>query len=52
MSLSRSAAGGFGGTVIQIVVHLAGGKTDLICFGSTVNQAVVHPVREAERALP
>ena len=36
---------GFGGTVIQVVVHLiATGSEMLSRFGGTVIQAVVHPV--------
>lgn len=36
---------GFGGTVIQVVVHhMATAKVKVPSFGGTVNQAVVHPV--------
>ena len=39
----RTSSIGFGGTVIQVVVHLiATGSEMLSRFGGTVNQAVVH----------
>jgi len=34
---------GFGGTVIQVVVHRRCGRLSAnLCFGDTVNQVVVH----------